>query len=282
MSGLRDLLGAYVKLQPDDAAAGLTALPADEAAAVLGELEPQAAADLLRRMSSAVAARSLAALPSAAAERIGLEMPVEILASLVRRFGGQAGAWLDALDPRVAEPVRRLLAYPDDTAGAVMDPGVVALQAGWPAGEARTQLPPGPCGIDHAYAVDPSHALVGRVDLATLLNADARVPLSSMVRPDIDWVRVEMPLAVVEAHPAWRQHDVMPVIDAGHRLVGVIRHRRLRQLDRDRATTSGDERAVRTLVALGEVYWLGLSGLLQGLAAAANSASADRREGAES
>jgi hypothetical protein len=165
-----------------------------------------------------------------------------------------------------------------------MDPRVTAVQASAPAGDVRAQLRRQPARIgEYVYAVDGSHVLVGVVDVAALTQADAAAPVSSVTRPGIDWVRVEMPLSAVEAHPGWQQYDVMPVVDAGQRLVGLIRHRRLRQLDRD-GTAGHDDRAVRTLVALGEVYWLGLSGLLQGLAAAATTttttkAAPDRREG---
>jgi hypothetical protein len=43
----------------------------------------------------------------------------------------------------------------------------------------------------------------------------------------------------------------------------------MRQLREERGAQSDKDGAVRTVVALGEIYWLGLCGLVQGFATAA-------------
>jgi len=272
MTGARELLEEYVATAPSDAAVGLSALEADEAAEVLAALAPTAAARLLQEMSFSAAGRALAALEPGSLNDVCRELPIALLANLVRRLGDGGPSVLEHLDERLAEPLGRLLQYPPDTAGAVMDPFVTAVQAGAPAGEIRATLrretgrP-----VEYIYAVNPDQTLAGVVDVPALFEADPHVPVSSLTRTTIDWVRVEMPLSAVEAHPGWQQYDMLPVVDQDKRLVGRIRHRRLRQLDRDGVVGRPDEHAVRTLVALGEVYWLGLSGLIQGLAAAATA-----------
>jgi len=272
MTGARELLEEYVATAPSDAAVGLSALEADEAAEVLAALVPTAAARLLQEMSFAAAGRALAALEPGCLNDVCRELPIALLANLVRRLGDGGPSVMERLDDRLAEPLRRLLQYPPDTAGAVMDPFVTAVQASAPAGDVRATLrretgrP-----AEYVYAVAPDQTLAGVVDVAALFEAEAQAPVASLTRPSIDWVRVEMPLAAVEAHPGWQQYDVLPVVDHDKRLVDRIRHRRLRQLDRDGIVGRPDEHAVRTLVALGEVYWLGLSGLIQGLAAAATT-----------
>ena len=64
------------------------------------------------------------------------------------------------------------------------------------------------------------------------------------------------------------------MVDHDGRFLGVLRHRRMRQLQEEDTPASGDDRAVRTVMALGEVYWLGLCGLLQGIAATASESAA--------
>jgi len=283
VSGAGELLGAYVATAPGDAAVGLAALTTDEAAGVLSAVDPPAAARLLQEMAYAAAGRCLAALGSQELNGIARELPADVLANLVRRLGDDGPRVLESLDERVAEPIQRLLKYAQDTAGAVMDPLVTAVQASAPAGDVRAALRREPGRpAEYVYAVSAEQVLVGVVEVAALLEADPHAPVSSVTRRGIDWVRVEMPLAAVEAHPAWQQYDVLPVVDPDQHLVGLIRHRRLRELDRDGALGRHDDHAVKTLVALGEIYWLGLSGLLQGLAAAATSGSRSGiREGKE-
>ncbi len=269
MTGARDLLHAYVATDAGDAASALAALPADEAARVLADMDPAAAATLVRHLSTAAAARCLDALDGAAVAGIGRELPLEHLAAVVRRLGDRGQHVLDGLEPETAGAVRRLLAYPDGTVGAVMDPGAPAVQARAAIGEVRAEVGRDAARVPkYVYAIDPDQALVGVVGVAALAEADPTAPVSTVTRAAVDWVRVEMPIGAALAHPGWHQYDMMPVVDGERRLVGVVRHRRLRQVAEDGPAERGEERAVRTLVALGEVYWLGLSGLLQGLAAA--------------
>ena len=271
MSATRDLIEAYATAAPADAAMGLTALDAGEAAAVLADVDAPLAARLLQVMSRPAAAQALWHLDAGDAARVCRDLPAEILAAIVRRLGDDAPRLLGRLDAPVAEPVCGLLEYPDGTVGAALDPLVTAVQTTAPAGDVRAQLRRESSArvADHVYAVDDRGALAGVVDVAALLAAEPHAPVSSVTRSGIDRLRAETPLSGIEEYPGWQQYDALPVVDGAGRLMGVLRHRRLRQLAQDSAFVTRDDRGVRTLLALGEVYWLGLSGLLQGLAAAA-------------
>ena len=266
MSAVHDLLDAYVAANPADAALGLAAQPTGEAVQVLAGCHAVTAAVLLRHLPSASAARILDACDDVDVGAIGREVPTDILAAMLRRLGDRASHVIDRLDAAEADRVRVLLAWPDGTAGAIMDPDIstvpVAATAGLVRDGIRGEAPPFGRRI---YAVDAGQVLVGVVNVARLLEADDAEPVSMLLLPGLEWVRVEMPLPAVEAHPGWEHDDVLPVVDAARRIVGSIRHRRLRQLAHEHAGGARDDRAMRTLVSLGEVYWLGLSGLLQGL-----------------
>ena len=282
MSAVHDLLDAYVTATPADAALGLAALPTGEAVQVLAGCPAATAAVLVRHLPSASATRILDACDDVDVGAIGRELPADILAALVRRLGDRASRVIDRLDGAAADRVRVLLSWPDGTAGAIMEPDVSTVPVAATAGVVRDQLSgeAQPFGR-RIYAVDAGHVLIGAVNVARLLEAADAEPVSAHLLPNIEWVRVEMPLPAVEAHPGWEHDDVLPVVDAARRLVGSIRHRRLRQLAHEQSGGARDDRAVRTLVSLGEVYWLGLSGLLQGLSTAVqrpNSGSSQRSQ----
>ena len=266
MSAVHDLLDAYAVASPADAALGLAALPTGEAVEALAGCRAATAAALLRHLPGASATRILDACDEVDVGAIGRELPADILAAMLRRLGDRASRVIDRLEPAAADRVRVLLSWPDGTAGAIMDPDVRTVPVAATAGLARDGIRGGtpPFG-EPIYAVDAGHVLVGVVNVAGLLEATDAEAVSAHLLPGIEWVRVEMPLPAVEAHPGWEHDDVLPVVDAARRLVGSIRHRRLRQLAHEHAGGARDDRAVRTLVSLGEVYWLGLSGLLQGL-----------------
>lgn len=265
MSAVHDLLDAYVAADPTDAALGLAAQPTGEAVEVLAGCRAATAAVLLRHLPSASAARILDACDDVDVGAIGREVPADILAALLRRLGDRASRVIDRLDAGAADRVRVLLSWPDGTAGAIMDPDVSTVPVAATAGLVRDEIREAPPFGTRIYAVDAGQVLVGVVNVARLFEAADAEPVSMLLLPGLEWVRVEMPLPAVQAHPGWEHDDVLPVVDAARRLVGSIRHRRLRQLAHEHAGGPRDDRAVRTLVSLGEVYWLGLSGLLQGL-----------------
>ena len=51
---------------------------------------------------------------------------------------------------------------------------------------------------------------------------------------------------------------MMPVVDSDRHLLGIIRYETLQQLREQGYSDSGLSAALQTLMALGEVYWLGV------------------------
>ena len=104
-----------------------------------------------------------------------------------------------------------------------------------------------------------------------LMAARPKEALAAVMRRDLVRLDGRADLATVAVHPAWRDFDALPVVDAAGRLLGAIRHKTIRQM------TFGDGRPMMaTLVGLSELYWAGLSGMLASLAPPAPRAEEDR------
>jgi hypothetical protein len=103
--------------------------------------------------------------------------------------------------------------------------------------------------------------------------------VTRILKVNVLWLSAEAPLESVFVHPGWREFDALPVVDRDRRFLGVIRHRRMRQLVEQSRSLTDEGQAVRTVLALGEIYWLGLCGLLQGIATTATGTASggDRR-----
>jgi magnesium transporter len=267
----------YAATYPDEVARHLERLPPAEGAALVSALAPAVAAALLPHVAPAHAALILSGLTPEMASPIVAVMRTEIAASLLRRLDAPTvEALLDALPGEQAAGVRALLARAPETAGGVMDPHVLAVPATATVADARRLLEAMPQRLYYyVYIVDGDHRLAGAVDLRELLQASPADPVRSLVRPGVTWLAADAPLDSVFAHPGWRTLDAMPVVDAERRFLGVLRHRRMRELQESRQSQGGDDRAVRTVMALGEIYWLGLCGLLQGIASTATDAASE-------
>jgi len=282
MSGHLALVEAFVAVRPDEVARRLERLPPGDAGLVLADPSPSAGARVLERMAPALATRTLEAMPHEAATGVLEATPPDALAALLRPLGAETATRLIAGMPTArARATQALLVHGPDTAGGVMSPQVLAVPVAGTVADARTVAEAQPAAVaDGVFAVGPSGELVGVIEIADLMTADPDVPLRGLVTETAS-IAASAPLKAAFGHHGWRDRDTLPVVTTERRLAGVLRYRRLRQvLAKD---DGGDgERGVRTVIALGEIYWLGLCGLLEGIAAAAREPGDQASEGVRS
>jgi Mg/Co/Ni transporter MgtE len=277
MSASLALVERYVASQPQAVAREIDRLAPGDAAQVVSAISAECAAALLPHLATVQAAQAMAELPPAEAAAVLQHLAMDPLTSVLRRLAPDTAARvLDDLPPARANAARALLAHAPDTAGAVMDPEVLTVPADASVDDARALLARYPAhAYYYVYALDADHRLAGVCDLAELMQARAG-PLRTILRTDLITLPAASPLGAVFVHPGWRQLDALPVIGDGRRFLGVLRHRRMRQLLEREPPVPADDRTVRTMMALGEIYWLGLCGLLQGIAATATEPPAGR------
>lgn len=263
----------FVEDHPEEAARVLEQLSFADAAALLAELNAEQGARVVARLSAALAVDCLRSLPDRMAAAVLDELPVDVGARILMRAGGETReSWLAALTPERAAFLRRKLRYPPGTAGALVDPLVLALPEDLSVAEAQKQLRrSAERAYYYLYVVDRDQRLVGALDIRELMLAEPKDTLGAVMHRDIQRVPAHADLAGVMAHPAWRDLEALPVVDAGGVFFGIIRHRMLRQI----AGPAGDQEGqpvVRTLVNLGELYWSGMSAFLAGVNAVAPAA----------
>lgn len=258
------LLHRFTEGHPTEAAALLGQQTADDAAAVLARLPEGAGARVLGRTASLVAAGALARLD-----------PTRARTLLARVSLGRAAALLRQLEPEIlegllvglpgSERLRSLIAYPRGTAGALMDPSVLALPADLDVDDARLRLGEFSAHLAlELYLVDNDHRLVGVTDLREVLDPARRGALTALSRRT-DPLRDRDDLASLSAHPGWLHHDTLPVVDDRGTYLGAVRAERLRQVAQE-AITRRSRGGTEAVLALGELFWLGVSGLFSSLA----------------
>jgi magnesium transporter len=281
------LAAQFAKDHPEEAAALLEQLSFSDAAALLAELDPGEAAQLVARLSAALAVDCLKTLPDRMVASVLGELAIDLAARILMRASEETRqVWLAELPEERAEFLRRKLRYPSGTAGALVDPLVLALPEDLAVAEAQKQLRRSPeRAYYYVYVVDREQRLVGALDLRELLLAEAKETLGSVMHRDVVSVPAHADLATVMAHVGWRDLEALPVVDAGGIFFGIIRHRTMRQI---LAEGTGEPRqpVVQTLVSLGELYWTGLSAFLTGVSAVGrgttpSSGSAQPKEAAD-
>ena len=253
---------------PEEAAAALEGLSFADAAALLAELDPAGAAHLVAHLSATLAVDCLRMLPDRVVGSLLGELPLDLAARILMRASDETRrTWLAELPEERAEFLRRKLRYPAGTAGALVDPLVLALPEDLSVAEAQKQLRrSAQRAYYYLYVVDRQQRLVGALDLRELFLADTKVALGAVMQRDVERIPAHADLPTVIGHGGWRDLDALPVVDAGGVFFGIIRHRTVRQLT---AAGAGEEArpVMQTLVSLGELYWTGLSAFLTGVSA---------------
>jgi len=257
------LLRAFAQDHPVEAASLLGEQTDDEAGVVLAMLPDEAATGLLGRAGTSIGAGALSRLPANRAAALLARLPLERAAALLRSLEPEVREGLLAVLPG-AERLRALIAYQPGTAGALMDPSVLALPATLGLDAARRRLGESSAHVAlELYVVDGEHRLAGVADLREVLDPERTGDMASMAR-SLEPLREGADLQSLGAHPGWLQHDTLPVVDGRGTYLGAVRSERLRQVVHE-AATRRIRRGTDATLALGELFWLGLTGLLSSL-----------------
>ena len=256
----------FLRNHPSDAARVLESFSAHEASELLATVPVSSAAQVIEQMAPAAGAECLAALPTTLAGKVIEELDFDSAAGLLRRIDPEIRTVLiGATNEDVGTSLKLLVGYPEGTAGAWMDPRILALPEDIDVNEAQDRVRRFPrFTMYYVYIVARSGKLQGVINLRELLLADGNRRLSEVMNTSVARLPAPADRSVILAHPGWSEYHALPVVDGAGRLVGAIRYETLRRLETEIDHSLGGK-PVSVAVSLGELYWVGLSGVLEGL-----------------
>ena len=121
--------------------------------------------------------------------------------------------------------------------------------------------------LHYVYVVSEDQQLVGVLNLPELMAARPDQLLGLIAVRPVQSVSARASWQAIVAHPAWKRYHALPVVESGRRFVGVLRYASIRKLE-ERLHDSGiQDHGAQTAAALGELYGLGLRGLVESAAA---------------
>ena len=225
------LIQSYADLQAADLASTLLDLPEQRMLEVVAELPDERLADVLEEMPEASGARILAGLGDDRAADVLEAMQPDDAADLIASLPDErSDALLDLMEPDEAEDVRMLLKYDPDTAGGLMttDPIVLSSDATVAEGLAlirRHELAPA-LGAAICITLPPYEPPTGRflgiVHFQRMLRYPPHERMGTLLDTSTEPVRADTSAAEVSRILASYNLVQVPVVDASHRLVGVV------------------------------------------------------------
>ncbi len=218
----RDLAEDYFfSLPPFDQLQLIQAMPATDRRSWLRLLEPDDAADLIQSSRS-----------------------------------GDRDALLALIDDATAREVKALLAYKEDHAGGLMSPRFGRLRPEMTAQEAvaylRQQSRQSVETLTYVYVLDPQQTLLGVISFRDLFTAAPEILVRDLMRSDVRTVPVSMDQEHVAAIFRETGLTVMPVIDEGGHIQGIVTLDDIARVMREENTE--DMQKMGGTEALGEPY----------------------------
>jgi magnesium transporter len=267
MADAETLSHAFMRSHPAESARVLEALPAGDAAALLARVPARLGAPVLAAMRPNAAARSLAAVDDDHALAMLADLGTQPVVAVLRHVPETRRAALIAgLPAGAALASTLLLGYMEDAVGAWTDPDVLALPADTRAADALERLRQSEIAVPRVFVTAAGGRLEGWVPLPDLLRAPAEATLGQVQRRPQAVIPAQTPLAGALAHPGWEHISVLPVVESGERLVGVLtRDALMRALRRVGRPVRSPENAGGLGEMMARGYWNALSGAAEAM-----------------
>jgi magnesium transporter len=273
------IAGDLLRAHPIDAAQTLERIPAREVAALIENVKDDESAEALQRMAPTLVGEILVELSREKAIEIVGRLPVEIAALSLRRMDPSLREGiLVALPGRRSRALAALLRSPEGTAGALMDPEVLALPHDLTAREALARVrEAAEKARSNVYVVDRDQTLIGVVNLRELLLARPSDRLSSLMQRKIHRLPAGSDRHTIVSHPGWREVHALPVVDERTVYLGAIGYRTLRHLEEQLRGSQAEESA--TARALGDLFRTGAAALLEAMVASTPASESATKHG---
>ncbi len=192
----------------------LESLDLETVADALEEVEPDFQASLVETMSDEKVADLL--------EEMAPDEAADLLAELPE---DRSQELLSLMDRDEAEDVRKLLAYPEDTAGGIMTTEYIAIPPGLNAAQAIAYLRQNADQAEtlfYVYVVDQENRLLGVFSLQDLVLADPETPVEEFMHHRVVRVNLLDSQDVVAQAIAKYNLLALPVVDREGRLHGIV------------------------------------------------------------
>lgn len=215
-------------IHPAQLAEFLSALTPQEIWEILSHLQPSLRGEIFSHLDEDVQLEMIRTLGREPMGKLLSEMPPDDRVDLVKRLSKkQREAIIPAMAQAEREDLRRLISYPEGTAGSVMTSEYAALTPDLTVEKAIAKLrreAPDKETIYYCYVVDSNQKLIGFVSLKDLILAPPGAKVGDIMHKDIIYAKAYDDQE--EVARLIQKYDLLaiPIVDENDRLVGIITH----------------------------------------------------------
>lgn len=264
MNADQTILHDFITKHPFAAAQALELLPDEEIALYFETLTSDKIATLFSLMKTDRAAACFVLLSPGKSKELLVKADASLMASLLKRIGlPQRNKLLSSVPSDRNAIIKRQLKVLPNTVASIMEPAVVITKK--IAVEDVLQLIKRDAQKEefYQYVVDLEGVFLGILRPKELVLADQNEIVENLMITNIQSFLKDIPIKSVVQHPVWQEFQEIPITDSSGKLLGKLPHRNLMKFTNTSDTSSRNEIA-ETGSAMGELYRIGIAGLLQG------------------
>ena len=260
-TALRNLALVHLNRHPDRSARILESRPPAAVAEVLLQAPPAGSAAVLARLEPRFASTCLECFPAETRRLVLSELPVPAAAAVLRLLPqAVSDDWVAGLPDSTRQVIHRAVRRAPHSAGALASDKVPVLFDDWTVAQAADRLckrggsVPGPVVV-----VDRSRRVVGTLEPGRLLCAPRESTVGALPPEAVRTVPDVTPVSAL-AGETWRRAAFLAVVDASGAFSGILTADMLQSRVKPKAPPP----AASLVVAIGELYWLGLWRMVEG------------------
>jgi len=223
-----DIANFCATVHPALVAEFISALTPEEIGEILVHLPPSIRGEIFSHLNEDIQLEVVETLGREDLGRLLSDMPPDDRVDLLKRFPERKReAIIPAMAQAEREDLRRLIAYPEGTAGSVMTSDYATLTPDLTVNEAMAKLrreAPDKETIYYTYVVDNQQRLIGFVSLKDLILAPPEARVGEIMHRDVIAVKASDDQEDVARKIQKYDLIAVPVVDQENRLVGIITH----------------------------------------------------------
>ncbi|KAA3612614.1 MAG: magnesium transporter [Calditrichaeota bacterium] len=262
------ILHTFITQHPADAALILERLKIEEIVLFLKEIPNEQAVAIFNYLERNSAVKCLEMLSAEQSAAIIENLPMQIASVFLRQVRSELReAILIGIPQEISIPIKRMLSFPPDSAGALADPFVLTLPDNSTVKEALRTLKKYPeKSIFYLYIINRQQKLVGVLNMRELMLARSNELVSIVMNKNLVQLNAELGFQAILSHKAWNEYHALPVVDSDGILLGMIRYKSLNQIKNEGEKNRQPHHSLAASLALGELYKIGFSGLIRSAA----------------
>ena len=254
----------FILKHPFAAAQSLDILPTEEIAAYFETLALSKIAVLFGFMDDSKATACFTLLSPAKQKELSERAEVSLLAALLKRMPSpQRNTLLSSVSSDRRAVIDRQLKILPNTVASIMENATVVTKKTKVADVLQLIKRDTSKAESYLYVVDVEGAFLGILRSKELILADLDANIEGLMITDVQSFFTDISVESILHHPGWQEFKEIPILDSSGMLIGKLPHRNLLKFAGAHDKTSKSQIA-QTGSAIGELYRIGIAGLLQG------------------